>query len=239
MAGRNDDTLSSGMRVRVNSAANFGGRLDEFRYDALTLYAKAFLYPLNDVTLENNVNRGLYVNGAGVECQEGITFESHWPLRLAGTFSKIGPGTLKIAGATTYGADGTGASGTMEVREGTLAILSDAAAAGLSLVFSNETALAVGYGLETGLTVTPTLAAADGQVNLTLDIDTVPVPRPDAISVTVATLPDGAADISGMFSLPRRVTPYGSFRLAAVSGAEGSTRYVLTANRTGTMLCFR
>ena len=245
MAGRNEDTLSSGMRVRVNSAANFGGRLDEFKFDSLTMTSKAFLYPLNDVTLEDNVNRGLYVNGAGVECQEGITFESHWPLRLAGTFSKIGPGTLKIAGATTYGADGTGASGTMEVREGTLAILSDAAAAGLSLVFSNETTLAVGYGLEKGLTVAPTALAAGGAggvVNLTVDSGSLPVPAPKSIAITVATLPSGSADISGLFRLPDRAGKYRSLSLVKKSVEVESVtydQYVLEAEMSGMIISFR
>ena len=242
MTGHKNDTLSSGMRVRVNSAANFGGRLDEFKYDAITLTSKAFLYPTADITLEDNVNRGLYVSGAGVECEAGRTFSCAWPLRLGGTFSKIGPGTLRISGTTTYGADGTGASGTMEVREGTLAILSDAAVAGLSLVFSNGTTLAVGYGLETGMTVAPTVQDADGKVNLTVDADSLPASRPTAISLTVATLADGSADISGMFSLPRRVAKYGSFHLAKKSVEIESVsydRYVLKANVTGTAICIR
>ena len=245
MAGHNDDNLSSGMRVRVNSAANFGGRLDEFKFDALTMTSKAFLYPLNDVALEDNVNRGLYVNGAGVECMEGVTFSCAWPLRLNGIFSKIGAGTLRLSGTISYGADGTGASGTMEVREGTFAALSDAAVAGLSVVFSNETTLAVGYGLQTGLAVAPTVNAAGGAagvVNLTIDTDSLPDPAPKSVAITVATLPDGSADISDLFRLPSRVAKYSSVRLVKKSveiASEQYDQYVLEAGPLGAILIFR
>lgn len=240
MSGHDKDTLSSGMRVRVNSADNFGGTLDEFKFDALTLTWNAFLYPTNDISLADGRNRGLYVSGAGVECMEGVTFSCAWPLRLNGIFSKIGAGTLRLSGPISYGADGTGASGTMEVREGTFAALSDAAVAGLSVVFSNETTLAVGYGLQTGLTVAPTVNA--GVVNLTVDADSLPVPAPKSVAITVATLPDGSADISGLFRLSSRAAKYGSFRLVKKSvmiEADQYDQYVLEANVRGMIISFK
>ena len=237
MSGHDKDTLSSGMRVRVNSADNFGGTLDEFKFDALTLITNAFLYPMSDVSLADGRNRGLYVSGAGVECMEGVTFSCAWPLRLGGTFSKIGAGTLRLSGPISYGADGTESSGTMEVREGTLAVLSDAAVAGLSVVFSNETTLAVGYGLQTGLTVAPTVNA--GVVNLTVDADSLPVPAPKSVAIAVATLPGGSADISGLFRLPGRAAKYRLFRLVKKSveiESEPYDQYVLEADIPGVML---
>ena len=237
MSGHDKDTLSSGMRVRVNSADNFGGTLDEFKFDALTLTWNAFLYPTNDISLANDRNRGLYVSGAGVECMDGVTFSCAWPLRLNGIFSKIGTGTMRLSGPISYGADGTGTSGTMEVREGTFAALSDAAVSGLSVVFSNETTLAVGYGLQTGLTVAPTVNA--GVVNLTIDADSLPVPAPKSVAITVATLPAGSADISGLFRLPGRAAKYGLLRLVKKSveiASEQYDQYVLEADTLGAIL---
>ena len=245
MRGHSDATLSSGLRVRVDSADNFGGRLDEFRFDALTLSRNAFLYPLNDVSVPDNANRGWYVNNAGVECGEGITFSCDRPLRINGKFSKIGAGTLRIGGPVSYGSDGSGASGVMEVREGRLAILSDASAAGLSVVFSNNTAFAVGCGLATGLTAVPSVLTDDGsagKVALAFDEDSIPEDAGDSISAVVATLPAGSADISAMFNISGRVSRYVVFSLEKRSVEIDSVSYdvyELKGARKGLTICIR
>ena len=245
MTGHNDDNLSSGMRVRVNHANNFGGELDEFKFDALTLSRYAFLYPLNDVAVPDNMNRGWYVNNAGVECQGGITFSCDWPLRINGKFCKIGAGTLRLGGPVSYGADGTGASGTMEVREGRLALLSDASAAGLSVVFSNGTTFAVGCGLGTGLTVAPSVLTDDGsagKVALAFDEDSIPEDAGNSISAVVATLPAGNADIREMFNLSGRVSRYVSFSLEKKTVEIDSIScdvYELKGSIKGLTICIR
>ena len=245
MTGRTDDNLSSGMRVRVNGADNFGGELDEFKFDALTLSRYAFLYPLNDVAVPDNMNRGWYVNNAGVECQGEITFSCDWPLRIDGKFCKIGAGTLRLGGPVSYGADGTGASGTMEVREGRLALLSDASAAGLSVVFSNNTSFAVGCGLATGLTVAPSVLTDDGsagKVALAFDEDSIPEDAGDSISAVVATLPAENADIREMFNLSGRVSRYVSFSLEKKTVEIDSIPcdvYELKGSIKGLTICIR
>ena len=245
MTGRTDDNLSSGMRVRVNGADNFGGELDEFKFDALTLSRYAFLYPLNDVAVPDNMNRGWYVNNVGVECQGGITFSCDWPLRINGKFCKIGAGTLRLGGPVSYGADGTGASGTMEVREGRLALLSDASAAGLSVVFSNNTSFAVGCGLATGLTVAPSVLTDDGsagKVALAFDEDSIPEDAGDSISAVVATLPAENADIREMFNLSGRVSRYVSFSLEKKTVEIDSIPcdvYELKGSIKGLTICIR
>ena len=245
MTGHNDDNLSFGMRVRVNNANNFGGELDEFKFDALTLSRYAFLYPLNDVAVPDNMNRGWYVNNAGVECQGGITFSCDWPLRINGKFCKIGAGTLRLGGPVSYGADGTGASGTMEVREGRLALLSDASAAGLSVVFSNNTSFAVGCGLATGLTVAPSVLTDDGsagKVALAFDEDSIPEDAGDSISAVVATLPAENADIREMFNLSGRVSRYVSFSLEKKTVEIDSIPcdvYELKGSIKGLTICIR
>ena len=244
-SGSKKDTLSDGMRIRINNASNLGGRLDEFKYDAVTLRDKAFLYPLNDVLLDSDVNRGLYVSDAGVECSSGTTFSCAWPVRLGGTFSKIGKGTLKLAGPISYGADGNGETGRMEVRDGCLSVLADAAVAGLSLVFSNETTFAVDCGLTTGITIAPSVLTADGsagKVNLTFDEDRLPASPPERISATVATLPAGSDDIGSLFVLPHRVSRYTVFRLEKTTMEKDSVYYnvyELKANVRGTVICVR
>ena len=241
-SGLKNDTLSSGLRIWVNEVDNFGGMLDEFRFDAFTLKDKAFLYPENDVSLVTDMNRGFYVSNAGVECKEGVTFTCAWPIRLDGKFSKIGDGTLKIAGPISYGADGTGTTGTMEVRSGRLSVLSDAAVAGLSVVFSNGTSFAVGCGLSTGLTVAPSVLPADGTVDLSIDEDTLPGQSQASISATVATLPSGSDDIRPLFALPRRIARYAVLHFVKRTVEKDSVSYdvyELQANVKGVAICIR
>jgi hypothetical protein len=191
------------------------------------------------------MNRGWYVNNAGVECQGGITFSCDWPLRINGKFCKVGAGTLRLGGPVSFGADGTGASGTMEVREGRLALLSDASAAGLSVVFSNNTSFAVGCGLATGLTVAPSVLTDDGsagKVALAFDEDSIPEGAGDSISAVVATLPAGNADIREMFNLSGRVSRYVSFSLEKKTVEIDSIScdvYELKGSIKGLTICIR
>ena len=245
MTGNSDETITTVLRIRVNNANNFGGRLDEFKFDALTQSRFAFLYPLNDVSVLDDMNRGWYVNNAGVECQGGITFSCDWPLRINGKFCKIGAGTLRLGGPVSYGADGTGASGTMEVREGRLALLSDASAAGLSVVFSNGTTFAVGCGLKTGLTAVPSVLTDDGsagKVALAFDEDSIPEDAGDSISAVVATLPAENADIRDLFTLSGRVSRYASFSIEKKTAEIDSVSYdvyELKGSIKGLTICIR
>lgn len=245
-SGSKNDTLSNGLRIRVEEANNFGGRLDEFRFDAFTLKDMAFLYVADDLSLVTDMNRGLYVTSAGVECSAGVKFTCAWPIRLGGVFSKIGNGTLRIAGPISYGADGNGETGTMQVRAGCLSVLSDASVAGLSVVFSNATTFAVSPDLSTGLTVAPTVQNAPdgsaGTVNLTIDVDEQTASVQNEVSATVATLPPRSPDISSMFILPRRVSRYTVFSLEKKTVEKDSGSYdvyELKACVKGTVICVR
>ena len=83
---------------------------------------------------------------------------------------------------------------------------------------------------------------AGGVVNLTVDSGSLPVPAPKSIAITVATLPSGSADISGLFRLPDRAGKYRSLSLVKKSvELESGTydQYVLEAEMSGMIISFR
>lgn len=243
--GQSKDT-DDGLFVEFGAAENLGGELDELHMDALSLAQHAFLYPTANAILPADVNRGMIVNNAGVFCPDGVALTTYWPLRLAGEFCKQGPGTLRLGGAISYGADGTGSGGTMRVTDGTLGVLSDAAVAGLAVTFSNDVCLAVGPSLSRGLTVAPVVQDAangsGGRIRLTIDSAAAMDVKPDRIETVVATLPQGSPDLTALVGSVERVRGYGVPQLVKRTVEIDSVtydQYVLEAVRQGIVLIVR
>ena len=130
-----------GTQVRVKDWRNFGGRLDEFHADAVSLSAYAMVKAIDDVALTNDMNRGIRIaNNGGFNCDAGKTFRTTWPVQLNGTMYKHGAGTLILGGAMSHD---TGSTSNFFVRAGAIGILSDAAADGLTVKSTNDFAIIV------------------------------------------------------------------------------------------------
>lgn len=139
--GNGSTVETAGVQVRVGNPLSFGGRLDEFRSDAVTITDYAMVKAIGDVALTNDMNRGFYIaDNGGFNCDAGKTFETTWPISLNGTLYKHGEGTLILGGALTHE---TGSTGNFVVRGGTVGILNDAAAEGLVVKATNDFAIVV------------------------------------------------------------------------------------------------
>lgn len=203
MTGNGTTDEYKGVQVRVSTDRSFGGRLPEFKEDAVTLTDYAMIKAVADVSLADDRNRGLYVAGkGGFTVDPGKTFAYSWPLKVDGALYKHGEGLLKMGGAVSFGTGGKA----FFVRAGAVAPLSDAAVAGLDVVFSNGTEIVVPPGaLEVGFTgtlsVLPDPATGQaGRVRVTVSpaFDTGSSAAFEAVLCTVA---ESAGDVSALFDI--------------------------------------
>lgn len=143
MTATGESSETKRLELRFNASRNFGGALDEFKPDALTLSNLIFLRPLATVTISNDVNRGIYIsNTAGFNVPANIALTCQRPIKLGagGNIYKIGAGTLELGGALTLT---DAASNKFIVRAGTVCALSDEAVAGLTLTATNDFTVSV------------------------------------------------------------------------------------------------
>ena len=80
---------------------SLGGALPSFKADALSLSdGTTFECQGSDVTLAASLNRGIYVNETGgrIKITSGKSLRVEWPISGEGRLSKVGAGTLTLAG---------------------------------------------------------------------------------------------------------------------------------------------
>lgn len=102
VTGNGTTVETRGTQCRVSKAEAFGGRLDEFQENALTLTGYAMIKATGNVALTNDMNRGIYIGAqGGFNCDAGKTFTCGWPIKLGagGNIYKHGAGTLELGGA--------------------------------------------------------------------------------------------------------------------------------------------
>ena len=225
------------LELRFNASRNFGGALDEFKPDALTLSNLMFLRPLATVTISNDVNRGIYIsNTAGFNVPANIALTCQRPIKLGagGNIYKHGAGTLELGGALTLT---DAASNKLVVRAGTVSALSDEAVAGLTLTATNDFTVSV----------SPRSTAVNGfgSVALTGDAD----PK-ITVAFDVASAEKGAnyklpictvASDSGLTADSFVVQPARGYVCTLVSETvdETKTRWSLDCTRTGLIMVVR
>ena len=88
----------------VADARNLGGRLPEFRYDALALSEFGRVHVDSDITLASDANRGISVMGDGgaFSVKEGAVLECHWPIAIGAPLWKFQEGTLALGGEVRF-----------------------------------------------------------------------------------------------------------------------------------------
>lgn len=236
----------SGTQLWINSTNALGGALDEFKYDAITLAKYSQIHPTTSMTLKT-ANRGFYGSGPfGFDVPDGVTLTVKEPIRAAGAMYKHGAGNLLLGGEISYGADGTGSSGTLYVREGGIGALNDAAVAGLDVVFSNGTQIVVSpdaalvNGFTGTLSVLPNLATGgDGKVVVS-PADGFVMPESEVFDCAICTAPSASGDLSPLF------TPVGPKGFGATLEKQNveldgvpCVRYSVTYQRVATFIYIR
>ena len=133
-------SLTDHSLIHVSTANALGGAPESFLFNAIELTGYAHIVADASVTLETP-NRGIYVTEGGLNVSNGVTLTVKQPLRVNGTFSKEGGGTLALGGPVSFGANGktSGSQNRFLVREGSVKALSDAAVAGFATTFSDGT----------------------------------------------------------------------------------------------------
>lgn len=169
MSSNGTTDANKGTQVRVSRPEAFGGRLDEFQANAVTMYEYAMVEATGNVALTNDMNRGFRIANAGFNCDAGKTFETSWPIVLNGTLYKHGAGTLVLAGAMTHD---TSSTKKLIVRAGTVSALSDEAVAGLTLTATNDFTIAVSprSSAVNGFGSVALTGDADPKINVAFDV---------------------------------------------------------------------
>lgn len=237
----------TGTQLEFNSANALGGAIDEFRYNALTLDKFSLLCPTTTMTLET-ANRGIYGSGSfGFKVPDGVTLTVKEPIRAAGPLYKHGSGALSLGGEISFGAAGTGAGGTLYVREGAVTALDDAAVAGLDVVFSNATRIVLSPDatLVNGFCGTVTVlddaeTGEPGMVAVALADGFAPPDGDGPLTAVIATVPTSAGDLSSRFMIER----LGGFAATVATesvtvGGVSCTRYSAKYASASTTIIFR
>ena len=88
----------------VADARNLGGKLPEFRYDALALAEFGRVHIDSDITLASDANRGIAVMGGGgaFSVKEDAVLECHWPIAMGAPLWKFQEGTLALGGEVKF-----------------------------------------------------------------------------------------------------------------------------------------
>lgn len=202
----------TGTQLWINSPNALGGRLDEFKFNATTVGKYSQIHPTASMTLETE-NRGIYGASAfGFDIPDGVTLTVKEPIRLAAALYKHGAGTLTLGGELSFGADGTGSSGTLYVRDGAIAALDDAAVAGLDVVFSNASTIALSSdatlarGFNGAISILDNAETGEAGKIFVAPADGFSLPKSGHIVLVVCTLPAAEADLADKIRL---VQPFG------------------------------
>ena len=235
--GASPDEYTS-TQFSFDSAAALGGALDTFKYDSLKLDNYSTLRPTTSIDFSTE-NRGIYGSGPfGFVVTNGITFKVGVPIRMDDIMFKHGEGDLILGGEISFGA---GSTKTCYVREGGIGALSDAAVAGLDVVFSNGTKIVVSPDatLENGFTGM-TFEPADATVSVVVLSDFTPPTNGEAFTVAIATVPTSAGDLSGRFALESVRGYTGNIVTESVTVDDvPCTRYSAKYSHNGMIIIFR
>lgn len=224
-----------GTQVRVKDWRSFGGRLDEFHADALTIGQYAAVWAIADVTLTNDVNRGIRIGDGCFNCDAGKTFKTTWPIQLNGTMYKHGEGTLILGGAMTHDASSTGS---FFVRAGAIGILSDAAAEGLTVKSTNDFAIVLSPEATTvngftGLELTPP-PESETLPKVTVRADAAKFAKGASYRLPICTVANDSGITADTFVFER--VPRYLCSLVAEPVDATTTRYSLKCSKLGLIM---
>ena len=249
----------------VADGRNLGGARPAFDPRALTITTLARLSVTNNalVTLEDGLNRGVYIKDTGRFHVAGTgMLNVKWPLLLTGKMWKEGTGTLILGGELKHEATIGGSltdvpragSNLFEVAAGTVKIAHANALAGvettikagasLKLAFDPANADLTTYGIRNTTVDTPFTLDASFGGKLPLTLDTAGAPLPEArlftnALVTVNTT--AAATVRDMIENPSpwRGTGYVSRVIEVPDATAGTVTFALESRFKGTCLLIR
>ena len=227
--------------ILVEDAAQLGGPLDAFAYDALQLNIGSTLAVTNDVDF-STANRGLYVEDSGVvDVADGatLTLGNSVSYGSAATLTKTGAGTLALgASPLNRGAE----TGVLAVEEGCVKFLSTNAVNGVSVSFANGAYLLVDpaatgdvatYGA-VDLSATP----FGGTLPIAFDLPELPADQDYRYSdVAVATVRNAAT--AQMLVLSARKVPGHNVTFSLRSNADGTTTILASIGKNSFVLVIR
>lgn len=230
-----DDGIHRGTQVRISSAANLGGALDEPDAAALTIEKYSYLRPKNTLTLAT-ANRGITIGAScgGFYVPEDVTFTLGEPLTVNGTMLKDGPGRFVLSNSTA-----AASTQTFKVRGGTLKPLTEDCCANLDLVFTNRSATATGLVLDCANAATRACGLVANSIAVEA-AETIPVtvenPEKGDFTMALCTLSHGDEDLSGLFA----VSPIRGHKVTVSKQAGDATDvYLLTAEKLGMALLIK
>lgn len=249
----------------LRDGRNLGGARPTFDPRALTISTLARLSVTNNasVTLEDGLNRGVYIKDTGRFHVAGTgMLNVKWPLLLTGKMWKEGTGTLILGGELKHEATIGGSltdvpragSNLFEVAAGTVKIAHANALAGvettikagasLKLAFDPANADLTAYGIRNTTVDTPFTLDASFGGKLPLTLDTADGPSPEAriftnALVTVNTT--AAATVRDMIENPSpwRGTGYVSRVIEVPDATAGTVTFALESRFKGTCLLIR
>lgn len=239
----------------VEDGRNLGGAKDEFDAQALKLAAMSRLSADGDVTLQDGLNRGLYIEGVGrLYAEAAKTLTVNWPITMHGKLWKEGAGTLVLGGDVRFdSANGApeATSNLFEVASGSVKVAAHNAMDGLETTFHSGTSLVLAlnpedenltkYGILNAKTETPfTLGISLAKLPLTVDASACPAfnqPSQTFGLVTVTNLPPTVAAIRGL--LPKIDKLYKGVRQRVFereNDGEGTVTFELRLEQAGMVL---
>lgn len=234
----------------VRDGRNLGGARKSLVPDALKVEQQSMLRVVGDVTIDQT-NLGVGVAGLArfyVEEDKSLTIKN--TLTVSGELRKEGLGTLALGGDVRFG-DGSSEDtppsaghNILNIKEGTLKVLSKTACDGLTVVFAEGTRLVVPYDSDAGLCDvkwdTPlTINTADGTLPVEIDLKgTTPT---GGFDVAVATVNATAAALlePSVFAVQK---PYKDFNVVQVTkrvNDDGTVVFVASVSPTGFTLLVR
>ena len=248
----------------VLDGRNLGGRKDAFDPRALKLTTLARLAVTNNaaVTLEDGLNRGVYISKTGRFYVPGAAgkLDVKWPLLLSGKMWKEGAGTLVLGKGLKHETSDGGAltdvpragSNLFEVVEGTVKIAHADALAGaetqidagaaLKLAVDFDNADLTNYGIRNTSVDTPfTLDASfGGKLPLTLDTTGVVLPE-NSSRVVNALVTVKSASADAVRAMLPKLKPWRKLSSEIVTRVNGdnTTTFLLESKFTGMTILFR
>ena len=255
------DNLTFGRKFQtlyVEDGRNLGGAKDTFDPAALKLAAMSRLSATNgNVTLESDLNRGLYIDGVGrLYVRDPYTLTVNWPITMHGKLWKEGTGTLVLGGDARFdSADGEpeATSNLFEVAGGTLKVAAYNALDGIETTFDNDTSLVLAfdandtnltkYGLLNAKTETPfVLGSGLSKLPLSFDISAYPMPDVTPFTVGIVTVTNTPATVAAVRDMLPRIKAFPkihNFIVERENDGEGTVTFELLLKQVGTQIIFR
>ena len=264
ISGGYSDFSSKFQTLRIANGKCLGGRLPEFNPEALTLAKFSRLQVLgpNKVELEDELNRGVYIQGCGrffVDKTNGSndTLVCNWPITMNGALYKEGAGRLELGGTVSFqGEDAIGDtpranSNLFFVSNGTLVPRRHNCCDGMAVTFSKGTKLVVPIDPQNadltkyGLYNVKEGGSVSIAETLTVELDKSASPVPPALDftiglVTVTNTVAATEAVRGKLKLAAR--PYKGYRVTPVETPDadrGAVVFGARIEQSGIMLIVR